>query len=132
MKTVKALMVSSMMVATLLAGVPAGASPVSDTLLKEYQAAAANPFDAGRGKALWEQKVNGHSCTGCHAASVTSPGKHERTGKVIEPMAPSVNTKRLTDRAEIEKWFLRNCKSTYGRECSAQEKGDILLWLSRQ
>lgn len=116
----------------LLTAISATASTVSDQLLKEYQAAAAAPFDAGRGKALWEQKASGGSCTGCHATSVKAAGKHERTGKVIEPMAPSVNPKRLTDRAEIEKWFLRNCKSTYGRECTVQEKGDILLWLGKQ
>lgn len=44
-------------------------------------------------------------------------------------MATSVNPQRLTDSAKIEKWFARNCKFTLGRECSAQEKGNMLVWL---
>jgi hypothetical protein len=39
---------------------------------------------------------------------------------------------RLTDVASIEKWFLRNCRGTWGRECSAQEKGDLLLFINQQ
>ena len=45
-------------------------------------------------------------------------------------MAPSVNPKRLTDRTKIEKWFVRNCKWTFGRECTPQEKGDLLSFIS--
>ena len=44
-------------------------------------------------------------------------------------MAPSVNAARLSSRKQIEKWFKRNCKWTLGRECSAQEKGDLLAYL---
>ena len=47
-------------------------------------------------------------------------------------MARSVNPERLTEVKKLNKWFLRNCKWTYGRECTAQEKGDILVWLSDQ
>ena len=43
-------------------------------------------------------------------------------------MAPSVNPKRFTDLKKVEKWFRRNCKWTWGRECNAQEKADILQW----
>ena len=67
------------------------------------------------------------SCTTCHGTDQAKPGRHQRTGKVIESMAPSVNPQRLTDVAKIEKWFVRNCKWTLGRECSAQEKGDAGL-----
>jgi hypothetical protein len=56
-------------------------------------------------------------------------GKHAKTGKAIEPMAPSVNPKRLSDEKQIRKWFSRNCKWTLGRECTAQEQGDVLLYL---
>ena len=51
------------------------------------------------------------------------------TGKAIEPLAPSANPKRLTDPEHIEKWFLRNCKWTLGRECTPQEKGDFLVMI---
>ncbi|MCW8907187.1 MAG: DUF1924 domain-containing protein, partial [Sedimenticola sp.] len=50
-------------------------------------------------------------------------------GKAIEPMAPTVNPKRLTEVKQIKKWFVRNCKWTLGRECTAQEKGDFLAYL---
>ncbi|MFK5970948.1 MAG: DUF1924 domain-containing protein [Candidatus Marithrix sp.] len=30
---------------------------------------------------------------------------------------------------QIRKWFKRNCKWTLGRECNAQEKGDILKFI---
>ena len=55
-----------------------------------------------------------------------------KTGKVIDPMAPSVNPKRFTDAKEIEKWFKRNCTWTVGRECTPQEKGDFLSYLRTQ
>ena len=116
----------------LTAVLPASASSISDALLQEYQMSAAEPFSANAGKTLWTQDVNGRSCTSCHSASVKTKGKHERTGKVIQPMSPSVNPERFSDRKKIEKWFLRNCKWTFGRECTAQEKGNILLWLSKQ
>ncbi|MDH5649543.1 MAG: DUF1924 domain-containing protein [Gammaproteobacteria bacterium] len=110
-----------------------------DDLLQEYQKAGASGFDAARGEALWKKSFpdpkgagKERSCTTCHTDNLRNAGKHATTGKAIEPLAPSVNNKRLTDRKEIEKWFLRNCKWTLGRECSAQEKGDILLYLRSQ
>ncbi|TBR21868.1 MAG: DUF1924 domain-containing protein, partial [Candidatus Nitrosotenuis sp.] len=30
----------------------------------------------------------------------------------------------------VEKWFKRNCKETLERECTPQEKGDFLAYLS--
>ena len=108
------------------------ASNVTDTLLQEYQAQGANIFSAEAGKALWVKDSNGRSCTSCHLSFVKEKGKHKRTGKVIQAMAPSINPQRLTDAKKIKKWFLRNCKWTFLRECTAQEKGDILLWLSLQ
>jgi hypothetical protein len=76
--------------------------------------------------------VEGRSCTSCHAADPRLAGKHQRTGKVIEPMAPSVNAERLSEVKKIRKWFYRNCKWTLGRECTAQEKADFLVWLRDQ
>lgn len=101
-------------------------------MLAEFKADAARPFSSQAGNAAWTRDSDGRSCTSCHTDSVLAPGRHVRTGKVIEPMAPSVNSQRLTDRKKINKWFLRNCKWTFARECTAQEKGDILLWLSQQ
>lgn len=106
---------------------------VVDGLLEGYRGAGAGPFSAEAGEAMWHavQSVEGESrrCTDCHGDDLKQPGEHRRTGKTIEPMAPSVNAGRLTDERKIEKWFLRNCKWTVGRECTPQEKGDFLLFL---
>jgi len=93
-------------------------------------------FSAERGDKLWHQKNTGRDgkerdCTLCHGKDLTKSGKHIRTGKVIEPMAPSVNSKRFTDIDKVEKWLRRNCKWTFGRECTNQEKGDLLKYLSQ-
>ncbi|MCF6238117.1 MAG: DUF1924 domain-containing protein [Candidatus Marinimicrobia bacterium] len=104
-------------------------------LQANYQEKGAGPFSAAAGDALWNKSFidaksgKERSCTTCHTTSSIKPGKHVRTGKVIEPMAPSVNPKRLTEVKKIKKWFVRNCKWTVGRECTAQEKGDLLAYL---
>ncbi|WP_455202823.1 DUF1924 domain-containing protein [Kaarinaea lacus] len=94
-------------------------------------------FNAERGKEMWNKKViaedgKERDCNACHGKDFTKPGKHVKTGKKIDPMAPSVNKERFTELKKIKKWFKRNCKWTYGRECTNQEKGDFLLYLSQQ
>lgn len=103
-----------------------------DRLLAEYRDQGAGKFSAEAGEALWRSDFDGERCTSCHMDSPRKPGRHDRTGKSIEPMAPSVNPQRLTDMRQMKKWLLRNCKSTLGRECTAQEKGDVLTWLRDQ
>ena len=99
-------------------------------LLDEYQQKGASSADADAGKLFWYSKNKNRSCDVCHSRSPMEVGKHQKTGKSIKPMAASVNPERFTDRKKIKKWFLRNCKWTLGRECSAQEKSDVLSWLS--
>jgi hypothetical protein len=114
----------------------ARADAVSD-LLTQYQAAGAGPFTAKGGSELWGQ---GHpandrktrSCAACHTADLRASGKHVVTGKAIDPLAPSVHPKRLTERRQIEKWLGRNCKWTLGRDCTPQEKGDLLSFIRMQ
>jgi hypothetical protein len=108
------------------------ASDVSQQLQQQYMQKGATTFSTNRGQQLWESDNNSRSCTTCHTRSVKNLGKHQKTGKVIQPMAPSINPKRLTDKRKVKKWLLRNCKWTLKRECTAQEKGDILMWLSQQ
>ena len=123
-------------VTALLLAVPfyAQASAVSE-LEANYQSQGAGPFSATAGEALWTKTFvdakssNKRSCTTCHTTDLTKEGKHVRTGKVIKPMAPSANPQRLTTVKKIKKWFVRNCKWTLGRECTAQEKGNILAFL---
>lgn len=117
---------------------PVHASVVDD-MLKELSATGAGPFKAEAGKALWTKQFDDPekpgqkiSCSTCHTTDLRAEGKHVTTQKPIEPMAPSVNPKRLTERKEIDKWFKRNCKQTLGRECNAQEKGDALMYIRAQ
>ncbi|MCP4491997.1 MAG: DUF1924 domain-containing protein [Gammaproteobacteria bacterium] len=88
--------------------------------------------DQTEGQRLWNSVANERSCTTCHGDSPAQMGKHVKTGKVIKPMALSVNSERYQDNKKVEKWFLRNCKWTFGRQCSDGEKSDILSWLSNQ
>ena len=93
--------------------------------------------DVERGAALWTQAgtvVDGkvRTCATCHGKDPTAKGRHIRTGKTIEPMAPRVQADRLSDPAKIDKWFRRNCKWTWGRECSADEKSDFIVYLRAQ
>lgn len=120
-----------------LGAAPAQASTV-DNLLETYKSEGAGDFDAERGKAKWfekhvqEETGKQVDCTTCHGLDLSKQGRHARTGKTIDPLAPSANPARLSDPAEVEKWFKRNCKWTFGRECTPQEKGDFLLYLRAQ
>lgn len=97
----------------------------------EYMSRAGDPADPQRGRQLWQARgQQGRSCTSCHGLDVSQPGRHKRTGKEIAPMAPSVNPERFTDARKLAKWFKRNCKWTLGRECTPQEKADVLGWLT--
>lgn len=111
----------------------AQAAPV-DEMLAGYAKAGAKPsLDAGR--AFWAKEYpdpdtrGKRTCSTCHGPDLTKPGKHVKTAKAIDPLAPSANPKRLQDPAEVEKWFKRNCTWTLGRECTAQEKADTLTYL---
>ncbi|MBK9160561.1 MAG: DUF1924 domain-containing protein [Nitrosomonadales bacterium] len=120
--------------AALFTASTAWATPATDELLTRYTAEGASSFDAARGGKNWEKKVKGEdgetmSCQTCHGEDLGKSSKHHKTGKVIEPMAPSINKERLTEVKKIEKWFKRNCKDTWARECTPQEKGDFLKFL---
>jgi len=112
----------------------ASATPASDAEFAQFKSEGAGNFSAEHGKQAWTTEVvskegEKRSCTTCHDADPTKPGQHNKTKKVIEPMAPSINAERFTDQKKIEKWFKRNCEWTWGRECTAQEKGDLLKFL---
>jgi len=113
-------------------------STTVNTLLQAYAAQGAADVDAEQGQYLWQKTFQAsnesaeRSCASCHTVDSTAQGKHIKTNKLIEPMAPSVNPQRLTDQKKIEKWFKRNCKWTMGRECTAQEKAGFLLYLNTQ
>jgi len=96
------------------------------------QAAAAG--DPAAGQSAWERQVPARdgaprSCATCHGSDPRQPGKHQRTGKAIAAMAPSVEAERFSDPARENKWFTRNCKWTWGRLCTADEQADIKAYL---
>jgi hypothetical protein len=94
--------------------------------------------DAAAGQVGWTKEYPqsdgspARSCVTCHGKDLTQSGRQANTGKVIEPLAPSVNPKRLTDQAKIDKWLLRNCKWTIGRECTTTEKADFIAYIKTQ
>ena len=105
-------------------------------LLKNYTTQGANSPDMLQGKQLWQKTFNAkgefpeRSCASCHTTDLSAYGKHVKTGKRIEAMSPLSNSERLTQTKKVEKWFKRNCKWTMGRECSPQEKSDLLDYMN--
>jgi hypothetical protein len=98
-------------------------------ILKSYGAPAGTE-SAKRGEIFFTSKHGKDwSCSSCHSAMPNKATEHIVTGKRIEALAPLVNENRFTDAAKSEKWFKRNCKDVLGRECSPQEKVDIISWL---
>lgn len=134
---IKRLFCSSL--ATLgLASAAALAADTPGSLMAQYAQAAGVPvsaLSATHGAALYRTEHPGRnaqpvSCASCHTANPKQAGR-TRVGKAIEPLAPAANPERFTDAAKVEKWFRRNCQDVLQRECSAQEKGDFVAWLSQ-
>ena len=120
-KTLLALSVFVMM------GAAHAATPAE--LLKGYEAQSGKASPA-RGEQFFNTKHGKEwSCASCHETPPNHDTKHIVTGKVIKPLAPAANPTRFTDDAKVEKWFKRNCNDVLGRECTAQEKADVLSWL---
>jgi len=117
-----------------LAVLPAQASEATDQMFDAYRAEGAGEFSAQRGKQMWTQTYTQQksakqvNCATCHTDKLQQAGAHIRTGKVIEAMSARTNAGRFNETKKIKKWFLRNCKWTLGRECTAQEQGDYLTY----
>lgn len=98
--------------------------------LAHWSAVAGAAGNAERGRTFFNSRHGKDvSCASCHGSVPTGPGKHSSTGKVLEPLSPASNSKAFTDSAKINKWFRRNCNDVVGRECSAQEKADVIAFL---
>ncbi|MDX8384398.1 MAG: DUF1924 domain-containing protein [Ghiorsea sp.] len=137
-----------MIMVALLALTPALAQANAiPEMMDKYKAAGASNFSAEAGKKMWTKEmpytskkgehITGRSCSTCHNAVPTTPGKHAKTGKVIPPMTQATQVEnrrsgemkpRFSSAKKIKKWFKRNCKWTYGRVCTAQEKGNFLMF----
>ena len=110
------------------------ASPASDAEFAQFKADGAGNFSAEQGKKNWNNVViskdgEKRACVTCHGTDPKKSGQHATTQKVIEPMASAVNPERYTDQKKMDKWFKRNCEWAWSRECTAQEKGDVLKYL---
>jgi hypothetical protein len=130
----------AVLVATATIGgvvLPASAAAPVEELQKRLEAEARtggagfSGFSAQRGERFFKAAHGGDwSCASCHTGNPLAPGKHAKTGKTIAPLAPGANPQRFTDAATVDKWFRRNCNDVLGRACTAQEKGDVLLYLT--
>lgn len=121
-------MLAGSLTATSVSTLAADTTPAAQ--LQRWSATAGSPGDASRGKSFFAA-THGKDirCASCHGSTPTAPGKHSSTGKVLDPLAPSANSNALTNTAKINKWFRRNCNDVLGRECSAQEKADVIAFL---
>ncbi|CAA7619771.1 conserved membrane hypothetical protein [Candidatus Terasakiella magnetica] len=121
-------------------GTALAADTARDAIVGAYarQAKAADAAFAGfspvRGAALFTSKNTSTpdlpSCTTCHTADPTQPGRHAKTGRVINPVAVSVNAKRFTEADKVEDRFARDCQTVLGRACTAVEKGDYIAYMA--
>jgi mono/diheme cytochrome c family protein len=114
----------------LIAALPVWADTPAG-LLAAYTAKAGAAADGERGRALFmrEFKRDYPSCTSCHGAMPTKNGKDLVSEKSIGPLAPAANAKRFVDANKVDSAFRLNCTEVLGRDCTAQEKADILAWL---
>ena len=132
----KALPAAGILLASILSGVGLADAQTPAAISSGYEATARRDspgfagFLAKRGEQLFLGAHGGEwSCASCHTANPVAPGKHAKTGKAIAPLAPAANPERFTNLSTSEKWFKRNCNDVIGRECTAQEKGDVLAYL---
>jgi len=100
-------------------------------LLAAYTKQAGASASAERGQAFFTRRFGRDfdSCAACHGALPVKAGKDLVSEKSISALAPAVTPQRFTDKARVEYRFAQNCKDVVGRDCSAQEKADVMSWL---
>ncbi len=98
--------------------------------LQRWETRAGASASAVRGEMFFTTKrLNDWSCATCHNAPPNRAGEHVKTKKTLRPLAPAFNDRSLTQQSKADKWFRRNCNDVLGRECSAQEKADVIAYL---
>jgi len=69
----------------------------------------------------------------CRACHVINDWEHPEPAtakkRVIDPFAPSANPMRLTDAHRVETFLRLNCLLLLKRECTVQEKGNLIAWV---
>ena len=118
--------------ASLRAMIP-GAAVGLCLLLPAVSVAAA---DSAAGQALFFAQHTANpaapSCTSCHTTNLRQPGQHVKTGRSIEPMAPSVNPRRFTDPGKVAERLERDCNNVIGRACTTAEADNLMAFLRAQ
>ena len=115
--------------------IPAAYAETPNEILSSIQKEAASTpgfqgFSGARGEKFFKEKHgNEWSCSSCHTDNPAAQGKHAKTGKSIQALAPAANAERFTNLKKVDKWFKRNCNDVIDRVCTAQEKGDVLTYL---
>lgn len=130
----RCVLLSSVGLLSMLSAVGHAATPKSFLDGYAQEAKAQNPafkgFSAKAGESFYKQTHGGDwSCSSCHTENPTATGKHAVTNKTIQPLSPNANPERFTDEAKVNKWFKRNCNDVLKRECTPEEKGNLLTYL---
>lgn len=69
-------------------------------------------------------------CRACHVINDEEhPDPEHAKKRIIEAFAPGANPERFHDPGLVEKYFGTNCLMVLKRQCTAQEKGDLISWL---
>lgn len=105
----------------------------NEEILKSFEIQAGKTFSVTEGEKLYRTKrINSKgeniSCMTCHTPDPKGEGL-TRANKIIDPIAPVANKERFTDMAKVEKWFKRNCKDVFDRECTVTEKGNFVKFM---
>ncbi len=124
-------MIKKYLLLIVLASSTVLAKPVDfDQLYQSWSAGKIALGSAEKGRELWNYElIPGKSCASCHGDDLSQTGSHVKTNKLIKPLSPRTNSKRLTKARKINKWLKRNCKFTYKRECTPEEKVSFIEFI---
>lgn len=123
-------MISKILLVLVIFGLPGVAFATTPQALLQVYEAGSGQASAARGEQFFNAKHGKDwSCSTCHENPPNHDTKHTMTGKTIQALSPNANSARFTNEAKVAKWFKRNCNDVLGRECTAQEKADVLSWL---
>ena len=118
-----------LLVLTMLSLVNVAFSATPQELLKGYEAQSGKASSVNGEQFFNAKHGKEWSCASCHENPPNHDTKHIVTGKVIKSLSPNSNPDRFADQVKVEKWFKRNCNDVLGRECTSQEKANLLSWL---
>ena len=120
----------SLLIGSSLLANAQSATTTPEKQLSRWSAEAGSTPNIERGRTFFNTRHGGQlSCASCHGTPPTKTGKHANTGKAIDPLAPAFNSQAFTNQEKVDKWFRRNCKDVLSRECSAEEKADVISYL---